>query len=465
MNIQKHNKFPTSSLVVERMVIHSAMSSPDKFNILLELGADSFHHFKGLVTAVVAFFMAEKSPPTEDSFNVWCNTNHPEYSDSQGQLEQILSASHPPETNIATFTTSLKTMRLGRELTLLANDLVSSIETISHEETLQLMLQRLMEIQSLSSAVVTRTRKYYYETAWDRWKRFEDVRQNPDKRRGIKFGMRKLDEPTGGLHAIGNEADVLGIYGKSGAYKSRLKLNIAYNQASAGVPVMYITREMSAERVTMLLDARESLLTDAKGGFERLEYRNIEDALLAGKLRDRYKNLLLTVLKRRRYPLWIIDAPAIITTADIIFEIEAFRSLQGFYPRVMFVDYANLILPTTEWSSQSEKFDNLFMELASIAKQYRMPVVTSTRESRKGTLQQNREDVDQEHLALSAQMIYHCHHLWHIDQTKEDRAQNLIKVRSKKNRYGELFDATLFVAPEYNYIGDQDVNESSYDFE
>jgi hypothetical protein len=180
---------------------------------------------------------------------------------------------------------------------------------------------------------------------------------------------------------------------------------------------------------------------------------------------ERYKNLLLTLVHKRQYPLWIVDAPDAITTADINFEIESFAAATGALPRVLYIDYANLVNPVGDYSNISEKLDILFIEFTSIAKRYGLPIVTSVRESRKGALSHDREEIDQEHIAQSGQIIHHVHHLWHIDQTKDERAQNIVQLRCKKNRFGEKFETTLFVAPEYSYIGDRELNQSDFSFD
>lgn len=451
-------QYPTQSSLAEEAVIRIAIEDPKQhFQGLVSLGSSAFVAHHGLVTDLIRFWRSTKKEPDPVAFQVWCKD--PVMVEN---LDRVMSSRKKiNHTGFQVYVEELGQARLGRGLADLAKYLADRITSYPHPEILSNAQSRLQELQQLSSIRAQRTRNYYWEMAPERWRRFERIEKNPDQLRGIPFGMQEIDELTGGLHVFEGEADVVAIFGPPGSQKSRLMLNMAYNQASSNIPVMVISREMAATRVNLLLDSRESLRSDIRGGTERLEYKLLQDAYLTGRYRERYKALLATVNKHRRYPLWVVDCPEIINTADIVYEIEYFKSSTGSYPQVIYLDYANLVNPVGDYSNKSEHLDTLFVELLGIMKSYSIPLVTAVRESRTGSLTKERDEVDMQHVGMSQAISYHVHQLWHLDQTKEDRAQNRLMVRFKKNRYGELANVALFTAPRYAYIGDRDVEASA----
>jgi len=444
--------YQLSSTRAEVGVLRMGLEDPARFPDILGLGEGAFEKYRGLVAELSAFYTEEHAIPDADTFPVWCRDQ-----ELLQQFNAIMRKSVPKPSAFRVHAKMLREMRVGRAMLEVASEIPDVIGKERHTELLQTVTRALTELQISVSERATRSREYYWKEAPDRWNRFEEISSNPEVLAGIPFGIPCLDKHTnGGLHKFKTEADIVAIFGKSGAFKSRLMLNLGWNQAVAGKKVMVISREMARDRIGMLLDSRESLIPDMKGGTARLEYGLLEQAYLSKRKQKRYKDLLLTVYKKRKYPMWIVECPDIITTADIMYEIEMFKSENLEYPDVIYLDYANLIEPVGQYSYESEKYDRIFLELLGICKSFRIPMVTAVRESRIGSLNKERETIDQEHVGLSQAIVYHVHQLWHVDATPEDKAQNRMWIRAKKNRYGPTFEEMLFVAPEFNFIGERD---------
>lgn len=451
-------KYPTESKRAEANVLRLGIDNAEFFPNIPGLSSQAFVKYSELGEALIEFWEEHNVVPDEESFATWCQDE-----EAADQFEIVMRRQVVSTDKGVVFVTILRDAMIGRGMLDIAGYIADDVGKDPHRDLLKRSMSKMTDLTGLATDKATTTRFFYWESAPARWARFEKYADNPQLLAGIPFGIKSLDDKTRGLHSFESEADLIAIFGKSGSYKSRFMQNLCYNQATRGVRTMLINREMSSERVGLLLDARESLLPDATGGMRRLDYGNLENANLVGRYRKRYKTLLTTLYKRRRYPLWLVDCPDIINTADIIREIELYFAQENEYPQVIYIDYANLVDPVGKFDSRQEnqKLDRLFVELLGITKGYRIPIVTAIRESRTGSLKREREEVGMEHVGLSQAIAYHVHQLWHLDQTREDRSINRLWLRSKKNRYGEQFELPLCVLPEYNYIGDQEIEDYS----
>jgi len=449
----ENSQYPTESRQAEQYVLGLALQDPKNFQEFLKLPSSAFVFYGNLCESLRTFWSEFNAVPTSAAFQSWCP--NPE---ALKELAQILSKTIPEGAEIGLFAQILGDAGLGRGLLEIAAYVADFTGHEPHRKLLTSVQHRITDLSLKSSHKANTTRAWYWETAPDRWKRYRFLQDHPESLCGIKFGIPSLDKSTGGLHAFVGEADLIAIFGKPGVYKSRMMLNMAYNQARRGIPILYISREMSAQRIGLLLDALESLLTDAQGGSERLDYIWLQEGNLQGRYRRRYKNLLKTLHDQRQYPLWLVDCPDVITTGDVAVEVELYHGQYGDFPKVIYLDYANLIDPLSAYDHESQKMDRIFLELLGITKGYGIPLVTAVRESRTGSLIKDHGDMGIEHVGLSQAIAYHVHQLWHLDFSKEDAAQNRLWVRAKKNRYGELFEIPLFAAPEYAYVGDRELD-------
>lgn len=445
--------YPVESRVAERNIIRLGLDDPDRFYDILGLSREAFIFYRVLVDQLAVFWSQYHTSPDLDIFTAWCHDV-----DAVSLFSEVMAGTSPDSTKHTTYIGLLRDSLIGRGMLELADFLADSVGTESHPDILHRAIARLSDLTLLSSDRALVSRGLYWQTAPDRWERFKKYAEHPELLAGIPFGLQELDKATGGLHALEGEADVVAIFGKPGTYKSRIMLNMAYNQACRGVRVMYVSREMGRERVEMLLDARESLNTGSDGSELRLDYRSIEDAYLVRRYRERYKRLLKHLYEERQLPLWIIDCPDVINTADIIKELEIYHAQESVYPNVIYIDYANLVDPVGHYEQEYQRLDRLFIELLGITKGYSIPLVTPVRESRTGSLVKERDEIGIEHIGLSQSIGYHIHQLWHMDHTKDDIQANRVWVRMKKNRYGQLVEVPLFVAPEFCYVGDRDIN-------
>lgn len=457
-----HLKYPVKSKKAERVIIQQGLTDEVHFLDMLKLSEQAFPSYRILYNELIEFWDETNATPDAESFRTWCQT--PEALD---QLRAVEQGKITDKKKHSFYLNTLCHSMIGQGMLDMAGYLAANVgKKDPHPKVLQSAIAKLTELITYSSDQAMTSRRLIWEDAPERWKTFKLYNENPELLRGIPFGIREFDKATGGLHALETEADLVVFFGKTGAYKSRMMLNIAYNQVREGFPVLYITKEMAAQRIGLLFDARESLEPPKESKNKRkLGYQSLQDAYLVGRFKDRYKQLLVTMYKKRKYPFWLVDYPGPMTTVDIIRELEVYKTRFGEYPRVIYLDYANLIDPIGDWGGREhQKLDRIFLELVSITRSYRIPFVTAVRESRTGSLLKDRDEIGMEHIGLSQAIGYHVHIGIHLDHGREDRRVGILNARSKKNRYGPPFDAKLKVDPEFVYVGDFDKKDDLDDF-
>ncbi len=449
-----HYKYPVKSKQAERVIIQQGLSDEVYFLDMLQLSEQAFPSFRLLYNQLSEFWQETNTTPDVESFKTWCHNP-----DALDQLRGLGKSKETQKKKHLFYINTLRHAMIGQGMLDMAGYLADNVgKKYSHPKLLQSAIARLTELVTFSSDQAMTSRGLIWETAPHRWDNFELCNKNPDLLRGIPFGIKEFDDSTGGLHALETEADLVVFFGKPGTYKSRMMINIAYNMVVTGVPVMFITKEMAKQRVELLFDARESLNPPLKAKNKRkLSYQLLQDAYLIGRFRERYRQLLVTMYKERKYSFWLVDYPGPLTTIDIVRELEVYKTKFDKYPRAIFLDYANLVDPVGDWGGQeNQRLDRVFLELLGITRGYRIPLVTAVRESRTGSLLKERDEIGIEHIGLSQAIGYHVHLLIHLDHTKDDKKAGILRARLVKGRYARPFNTKLKVLPEYNYVGDWD---------
>ena len=243
-----NNKYPVKAKKAERAVIKLSLLDEVNFLDMMGLSEQAFPSYNELYNELITFYNENHTIPDVDSFGAWCQ--NPDIID---QLETVVSTKAIKETKFPVYTGILKHAMIGQGMLDIAGYIADNVgKKDPHHKLLQSVISKLTDLTTFSSDQATTTRGLIWEEAKDRWDHFELCKKNPGLLRGVAFGINVFDDATGGLHTMKTEADVVVFFGKSGSQKSRMLLNLAYNQVVEYVPVMYITREMSAQRVSLL---------------------------------------------------------------------------------------------------------------------------------------------------------------------------------------------------------------------
>ena len=192
---------------------------------------------------------------------------------------------------------------------------------------------------------------------------YEDMVKNPDKYRGVKIGIDKLDEVTGGFR----KGELVIVMGATKVGKSIFLLNCQYNTIVQGYNSVYVTIEMPLEQARRRLVSR----------ITELPYLKIKNVHLTGEELDVMKADLAEFEKGKGHSL-IVDVPQECTPKLIEAKLRALLKTQPI--DIIFLDYLLLMSPSTQASkmSREEKITQISLELKQMARSLNIPIITAT---------------------------------------------------------------------------------------
>jgi replicative DNA helicase len=176
-----------------------------------------------------------------------------------GLLEylNVLLDEHVISENVRTFATRIKRLSLTRELRSRMEDALDRLDIISGDEKLTEIISIAEEpIAQFTSSTLGQTFSIT-NIAADMDKYLEFLVSEPDRPVAISSGFPVWDHYIGGGLRRGGTT-VVG--GRAKAGKSNFLLNVAYNCASRGIPVLYLDTEMTEEYLRTRLMARAALI-------------------------------------------------------------------------------------------------------------------------------------------------------------------------------------------------------------
>ncbi len=288
-------------------------------------------------------------------------------------------------------------------------------------------------LTSSTSSIVERTS--VFDAPDERIRQYIDREQFPEKYQGVSYGIKEIDELTGGMFA----SQLYLIIGRTGAGKSRMLFNLGCNVAKAGKKVMYCTIEMDAKILQNMWESREA----------KIPLTEIMRTQLTGYNRRKYM-AFLQHQKKVQHPLYLVDIPQGCTTGIIESEVLAFEKLHGQTPDLVLIDYANLIRPISKYKDRAEMYDHVFRELKESSRAHKTVYYTAAqmnRESLKATKQGT------EHIAFSDASSYHCDSIFRIFADEKDEVNHEVHFEVIKGRYHQGSCINLYWKRDINWIG------------
>lgn len=249
-------------------------------------------------------------------------------------------------------------------------------------------------------------------------RRYEMYHRVEDK---ISWGIKALDEVTNG--GISKKNLVCGI-APTGSGKSLFMCSIASNVVRQGQNVLYITMEMSEERVAERIDA--NLFGES---IDRI--RNMEEV--------RYKTLAEDLRQKTMGRLIIREYPTSGANANHFRKLlTELKNKQQFEPDLVVVDYLN-ICTSSRFSPANTNSYGLIKaiseELRGLAVEFNCAVLTATQTNRGGI--QN-SDLEMTDISESIGTAFVLDFMFAIIRTETLDEQNQILIKQLKNRYGDL---------------------------
>ena len=185
---------------------------------------------------------------------------------------------------------------------------------------------------------------------------------------GFPTGIPILDQATRGGVGLG---EIFVIAAPAGTGKSSLLCSIA-NNVSKFTAVLYLSLELKAVRVAQLLAA-------ATGQIRQSEADSRLDPNRFVRLHRSFD---------AHFPMLVEYRPSgTVTTSQVGNMIDYIRNVEGIYINAIFVDYADLLLPSkgNKYASKWERIDEIYQELEDISRIFNIAVYTASHVDREGS--------------------------------------------------------------------------------
>jgi replicative DNA helicase len=197
--------------------------------------------------------------------------------------------------------------------------------------------------------------------------------QNPGKLAGISWGLRGLDEKTGGL----KRGELFILAGRPGMGKTALALCVARATASAGEPTFFSSLEMGAVSLS------DRNLADVAYQRNRpIPYYDIAN----GALNDAQAQRIIEAARtQRECPLHIDPAPGL-TVSQIAVRARRHKQnleRQGRKLGLLIVDHMHIVRPSNRYSgARVNEVGEISAALKGLAKELDVPVIALAQLSR-----------------------------------------------------------------------------------
>ena len=252
----------------------------------------------------------------------------------------------------------------------------------------------------------------YIENGEDRWEFYHK------KETKIPFDMVMLDKITnGGI----SPKTLTVLLGGTGVGKTLVKTHLASQYLKQGMDVLYITMEMSEERIAERIDA--NLMDIDIGDLHILPKENFKqklDKLNVGKL----------IIKE--YP----TAGAHVGNFRAL--IRELKIKKDFVPQVIILDYLNICSSSrVKWAANMNTYiyiKSIAEELRGLAVENKVPIVSATQTTRSGY---SNTDVGLEDTSESFGLPATADFMFAIISTEQMEELGQLMVKQLKNRYND----------------------------
>lgn len=254
-------------------------------------------------------------------------------------------------------------------------------------------------------------------------KLYEDMKAHPERYAGIKIGIDKLDDMTGGFR----NGELVIILGAPGAGKSLFLMNAQYNMIMNGRSSLYVTIEMALEQARRRLVSR----------ITEIPYLRIKNMRLDDEELTRMKEMLGEFEKKPGQSL-IIDVPERCTPKMI--EAKIRMQMKKEKIDVVIMDYLLLMSPSLPGfkGSREEKITQVALELKQMARSLNIPVITASQiTSKAGEDRDKTTDEAYDWTEISQAKSMAAHADWVLSLKKEPDA-NLLNLGITKGRDGMI---------------------------
>jgi replicative DNA helicase len=249
-----------------------------------------------------------------------------------------------------------------------AERIIASAQNPSEAGELSEVVQKAL-VAVAADAETTSKIESIKESAMNRVNEYEQMVANKGKLMGLTYGIKPLDDHTGGMR--GGQLIVVGGATKSG--KTALSLNIAQRTADAGNNVGFFSLEMSSGE---LIDRMVA------------SYAGVDISVL-GKdpTKQDMDKIRFGIGQISKLPIWIRDESSI---NPLQIMAAARRIVAAHQVKVLFLDYIQLVSPLNTKDSRERQIAEVSRCLKLIAKELKICVVALTQLNSDGASRESR---------------------------------------------------------------------------
>lgn len=237
----------------------------------------------------------------------------------------------------------------------------------------------------------------------------------------VSWGIKELDDiSNGGI----SKKNLVCAVAPTGSGKSLFMCSVASNAIRNGNNVLYITLEMSEDRVAERIDSNlygESIET----------IRNMEET--------KYKTRAEELAKRNLGRLIIREYPTGGANANHFRKLlSELKTQQNFVPDLIVVDYLNICSSSRYLPAQTNSYGiikAISEELRGLAVEYNTAVLTATQTNRSGI---NNSDLEMTEVSESIATAFILDMFIALIRTETLDEQGQILIKQLKNRYSDL---------------------------
>ena len=240
-------------------------------------------------------------------------------------------------------------------------------------------------------------------------------------------GIPKLDLITNG----GYEKKTLSIYlAPTGVGKTNYLVFTGAELLRQGLNVLYITLEMSEEKIAQRFDANflQVPINDISK-MNKTEYLNlIEKKLL--NLQNRGRLII------KEYP------PVSISTMNIITLLDELKLKENFIPDVLILDYLGLMKSDRFIKSENSYImgKSISEEIRGLAIEQNLAVISAVQTNRQGSKLSN---IEMDSISESFGIVFTADFVASLIMTPEMREQKIQVIRVLKNRFGDIVNYSI----------------------
>lgn len=242
------------------------------------------------------------------------------------------------------------------------------------------------------------------------------------KEEGIKFDLDLLNRITGGVGL--RKSTLTAIASRTGGGKSLMMCHVSASTLMQGKNVLYISMEMSEERIAERIDA--NLFNTPIQQLRSLDKDTFDNRLQ--KIRDKTQGRLVI----KEYPTGSAHA------GHFRALIEELKAKKNFVADLIVIDYINICASQrVRNSSHANSYTiikSIAEEIRAIAQEYQVPILSATQLNRGGI---DSSDVEMTDTSESMGLVHSLDLYFALIRTEELDQLNQVLVKQLKNRYGD----------------------------